>query len=86
VLAGECITVTRNGTPVAELRALPRRRLRAAELVERFKRVPPVDPSRLRADVGRLGCPAVVGRRMSGRRFDAGSAHASAHDVTRWLM
>ncbi len=51
VLAGECITVTRNGTPVAELRALPRRRLRAAELVERVKRLPPVDPSRLRADV-----------------------------------
>ena len=54
VLAGECITVTRNGTPVAELRALPRRPLGAAELVERFKRLPPVDPSRLRADVDAL--------------------------------
>ena len=51
VLAGECITVTRNGTPVAELRALPRRRLGAVELVERFKRLPSVDPCRLRADV-----------------------------------
>jgi len=34
VLAGECITVTPNGTSVAELRGLPRRRLGAAELID----------------------------------------------------
>ncbi len=51
VLAGERITVTRDGTPVAELRALPGPRLGAAELVERFKRLPSVDPGRLRADI-----------------------------------
>lgn len=51
VLAGERVTVTRDGTPVAELRALPRGRLRTEALVERFRRLPPVDPVRLRADV-----------------------------------
>ncbi len=51
VLAGEHITVTRDGTPVAELRALPGRRLAAATLIDRFKRLPPVDPERFRADV-----------------------------------
>lgn len=51
VLAGERVTVTRDGKPVAELRALPRGRLSAEALVERFKRLPPLDPARFRADV-----------------------------------
>lgn len=54
VRAGERVTITRDGEPVAELRPLPRRRLGAAALVERFRALPPVDPERLRADVDAL--------------------------------
>lgn len=51
VLAGERVTVTRDGRPVAELRPLPGARLGAPALVERFRRLPPLDPDRLRADI-----------------------------------
>lgn len=51
VLAGERVTVTRDGKPVAELRPVPGTRLDAHALVERFRRLPPVDPDRFRADV-----------------------------------
>lgn len=51
VLAGERITVTRDGKPVAELRPVPGARLDAHALVERFRRLPSVDPDRFRADV-----------------------------------
>ncbi|MDQ3304550.1 MAG: type II toxin-antitoxin system prevent-host-death family antitoxin [Actinomycetota bacterium] len=51
VAGGELVTVTRAGTPVAELRPLPRPRVTAAVLIERFSRLPPVDPVQLRADV-----------------------------------
>jgi prevent-host-death family protein len=54
VRAGERVTITRDGEPVAELRPLPRRRLGAATLVEQFRALPPVDPDRLRADVDGL--------------------------------
>ena len=51
VLAGERVTVTRDGKPVAELRPLPGTRLSAHALVERFRRLPPIDPNRFRDDV-----------------------------------
>ncbi|MDP9389054.1 MAG: type II toxin-antitoxin system prevent-host-death family antitoxin [Actinomycetota bacterium] len=51
VTAGERITITRGGKAVAELRPLPRQRATAAALIERFKRLPAVDPARFRADV-----------------------------------
>lgn len=51
VRRGETVTVTRDGEPVAELRPLPRARLGAGELVRRYRRLPPVDADRLRADV-----------------------------------
>jgi prevent-host-death family protein len=54
VRAGEHVIITRDGEPVAELRPVPRRRLTAAAVVERFKMIPPVDPARLRADVDAL--------------------------------
>jgi len=54
VLAGEHVTVTRDGRPVAELRPIPGPRLSAAALVERFRRLPPVDVERFRADVDRV--------------------------------
>lgn len=51
VLAGERITVTRDGIPVAELRPLPRQPLSAVVLIERFKRLPPIDAVSFRTDV-----------------------------------
>jgi prevent-host-death family protein len=51
VLAGEHVTVTRDGRPVAELRPLPGSRLNASALVERFRRLPPLDPVTFRADI-----------------------------------
>lgn len=51
VTAGEHVTVTRNGRPVAELRSLARAPLPAEDLIERFKRLPRVDAERFRADV-----------------------------------
>ena len=51
VLAGECLTVTRAGRPVAELRPLPRPGLDAATLLERWKNLPAVDPDSFRRDI-----------------------------------
>lgn len=48
---GESLTVTKDGTPVAELRPLPRRSLPTAELIARAKRTPKVNPDRLRRDI-----------------------------------
>ena len=52
VQAGQTITVTRNGVPVAELRAVPQRRfvLRAV-IAEAARRAPRVDFDRLRAEM-----------------------------------
>jgi prevent-host-death family protein len=51
VAAGEEITVTRDGKPVAELRPLGGRRLSAEVLLRRWARLPAVDTERLRADL-----------------------------------
>jgi prevent-host-death family protein len=48
---GERVIVTRDGRPVAELRPLPRRSPGPAELIERRKRLPSVDPDSLRRDL-----------------------------------
>lgn len=48
---GESVTITRAGTPVAELRALPSRPVRAERLLERWRRLPPVDAEALRAEL-----------------------------------
>jgi antitoxin (DNA-binding transcriptional repressor) of toxin-antitoxin stability system len=50
---GELITITRDGRPVAELRAL-RTPLSAEALIERWRRLPAVDPIALRADLDQL--------------------------------
>ncbi|HEX6455928.1 MAG TPA: type II toxin-antitoxin system prevent-host-death family antitoxin [Solirubrobacterales bacterium] len=50
---GEKITITRAGTPVAQLQAL-RPPLSADVLLDRWRRLPAVDPARLREDVDRL--------------------------------
>jgi prevent-host-death family protein len=51
VAAGEHVTVTRAGKPVAELRPLSRPRWTAAVLVERFQRLPPLDADLFKNDV-----------------------------------
>ena len=50
---GEQITITRSGTPVAELRAL-RRPMPADALLARWHRLPEVDPVALRKDIDDL--------------------------------
>ena len=51
VTRGEALTVTRDGEPIAELRPLPRRPLRAATLLRRWHRLPAIDAGRVRADI-----------------------------------
>jgi len=51
VVRGETLTVTKDGTPVAELRPVPRRSLPVAELIARARRAPKVDPDLLRDDI-----------------------------------
>ena len=51
VEAGQHITVTRDGRPVAELRPLRARGVSAAALLERWRRVPAVDAVGFRRDV-----------------------------------
>ena len=47
---GERITITRGGKPVAELSPL-RPELTADVILERWRRLPPIDPEAFRADV-----------------------------------
>ncbi len=51
VARGSAVTVTRDGTAVAELRPLQPRGLTAAELVARRRHLRHVDPMGLRADI-----------------------------------
>jgi antitoxin (DNA-binding transcriptional repressor) of toxin-antitoxin stability system len=52
---GETFHITRNGTEIAELRPLPRRRrLSAEELVERHRLLPRVDYERMRREADEL--------------------------------
>jgi antitoxin (DNA-binding transcriptional repressor) of toxin-antitoxin stability system len=51
--AGEQITITRSGRPVAELRAM-RAPLTAAAVLERARRLPAMDPVAFREDIDEL--------------------------------
>jgi antitoxin (DNA-binding transcriptional repressor) of toxin-antitoxin stability system len=51
---GEQITITRSGKAVAELRALSPPPLTAEALLNRWRRLPPLDAVALRGDVDRL--------------------------------
>lgn len=51
VASGERLTVTRPGKPVAGLCPLVRQPLGATALIERRRKLPPVDPHALRTDV-----------------------------------
>lgn len=59
VAAGEHLTITRAGKPVAELRPTGRPGLKAEVLLERWRRLPPLDPDRLREDVDELLDPSL---------------------------
>lgn len=59
VLAGESLTVTRAGRPVAELRPRPRPGLDAATLLERWKHLPVVDPDCFRRDIDEVVEPTL---------------------------
>lgn len=56
---GEQITITRAGEPVAELRPLPRRRLTTAEIAERMRHLPRMDPEKLRRDIDAIIDPSL---------------------------
>ena len=62
VQAGQRVTVTRNGVPVAELRAVPQRRfLLRSVIAEAARRAPRVDADRLRADLDAVVDPSLDG-------------------------
>jgi len=54
VAHGETLIVTLDGQPIAELRPLPARALPASALLRRWRGLPWVDASRLRADLDRV--------------------------------
>ena len=51
VLSGESLTVTKSGTPVAELTPLRRRGIDRSTLLARWRRLPAVDPERFRKEL-----------------------------------
>ncbi len=53
VAAGERVTVTRDGRPVAELRPLSQPAVSARVLKRRWSRLPALDPDSFRRDVDR---------------------------------
>lgn len=59
VAGGETVTVTRAGKPVAELRPLLRPALTAAALLARWRHVPAIDPTQLRADIDAVMNPSL---------------------------
>ena len=59
VMAGERLTITRSGRPVAELRPLGRRGPDGATLLARWKRLPSVDVDDFRRDLDAVLDPAL---------------------------
>ena len=60
VQSGQTLVVTRNGTPVAEIRPLPPRRFVPRTVIaDAARRAPPVDYARLRADLDAVVDPAL---------------------------
>jgi prevent-host-death family protein len=58
VQAGETITVTRNGTPIAELRPIPPRRfVPRGTIAHAARRAPSVDYARFREDLDAVADP-----------------------------
>lgn len=60
VQAGETLTVTRNGTPVAEMRPVARSRMVSREIIANARRsAPRIDAGRFRADLDDLVDPTL---------------------------
>jgi len=59
VAAGERVTITRAGRPVAELRPIPGPGLTAEQLLERWAYARPVAAGRLRADLDEIIDPSL---------------------------
>lgn len=56
---GESLTVTKDGAPVAVIGPVPRAPLGPTELVDRFKRLPPVDGTAMRREIDDLLDPTL---------------------------
>jgi prevent-host-death family protein len=56
---GERLTITRSGKPVAELRPLGRQPVLLEVLIARRRRLPPIDPTRLRKDLDQTLDPSL---------------------------
>jgi prevent-host-death family protein len=56
---GERLTITRSGKPVAELKPLGREPVPLDVIIARRRRLPHVDPERLRADLDRVLDPSL---------------------------
>lgn len=52
--AGEAMTITRDGVPVAQLIPLPRTPLGAQALIARWRHLPVIDADALRSDLERV--------------------------------
>jgi len=59
VIAGEVLTVTRDGSPVARLSPLPGRVVSAEALLKRWRNLPPMDPGSLRRDIDEVVDPSL---------------------------
>lgn len=56
---GERLTITRSGKPVAELRPLGRQPVSLDVLMARRRRLPHIDPTRLRKDLDQVLDPSL---------------------------
>jgi prevent-host-death family protein len=56
---GERLTITRSGKPVAEIRPLGREPVPLRVIIARRRRLPLVDPDRLRKDLDQILDPAI---------------------------
>jgi prevent-host-death family protein len=54
VARGERITITRDGKPVAELRPYAQTRVSGRTLLERWRRLPAIDPVGFREDLDQI--------------------------------
>ncbi|MDE0233022.1 MAG: type II toxin-antitoxin system prevent-host-death family antitoxin [bacterium] len=59
VLAGESLTVTRSGRPVASLSPLPRSGPDPVTLLDRWRHLPHLDPSTFRQDIDQTIDPSL---------------------------
>lgn len=59
VAAGESLTITRDGHPVARLLPLPRTAVTAEVLLDRWRALPVVDPAAVRADIDAVLDPSL---------------------------